>query len=247
MSRVAPVVPADDDILCEGCGYTLNGLPESGNCPECGTPIASSTFEDRREPPAWEQPQFSLVRRFTRTTADVLVRPTRFFRTLPTRVASPAAKRFAVIHWWIAGALFALAAMGHAAWYWFDVLLRRGTTVPWQPVAAVLLFIGTYFALDGLTRLASKLTAWEAAYRGIRLPYAAVLRAMHYHAAHYTPVALVAFVTVFGYQLLLRLGVVGPFSATFYLYLLSAEVILGALYLFQTYWIGMRNMMYANR
>src|SRR3954464_620053 len=27
MSRIAPVVPAETDILCEGCGYTLNGLP----------------------------------------------------------------------------------------------------------------------------------------------------------------------------------------------------------------------------
>ena len=34
---------------------------------------------------------------------------------------------------------------------------------------------------------------------------------------------------------------------TRYLYILSAEVILGALYLFKTYWIGMRNMMFANR
>ena len=32
-----------------------------------------------------------------------------------------------------------------------------------------------------------------------------------------------------------------------YLYVLSAEVIAGAFYLFWTYWIGMRNMMYANR
>ena len=32
-----------------------------------------------------------------------------------------------------------------------------------------------------------------------------------------------------------------------YLYVLAGEVVVTAIYLFQTYWIGMRNMMYANR
>jgi hypothetical protein len=32
-----------------------------------------------------------------------------------------------------------------------------------------------------------------------------------------------------------------------YLYVLCGEVVLGAFYLFKTYWIGMRNIMYANR
>ena len=32
-----------------------------------------------------------------------------------------------------------------------------------------------------------------------------------------------------------------------YLYVLGAEVIVAAAYLFHTYWIAMRNMMYANR
>jgi len=36
-------------------------------------------------------------------------------------------------------------------------------------------------------------------------------------------------------------------SPTIYLYILSAQVVISAIYLFTTYWTGMRNMMYANR
>ena len=42
-------------------------------------------------------------------------------------------------------------------------------------------------------------------------------------------------------------SVLDPASATTYLYVLCAEVIVAAAYLFHTYWVGMRNIMYANR
>ena len=40
---------------------------------------------------------------------------------------------------------------------------------------------------------------------------------------------------------------VGPSSLISYLYVLCAQVILSAIYLFLTYWTAMRNLMYANR
>ena len=43
------------------------------------------------------------------------------------------------------------------------------------------------------------------------------------------------------------LGILGVMSGTKYLYVLCGEVIVAAFYLFETYWIAMRNMMYANR
>jgi hypothetical protein len=248
MARVAPVVPAETDILCERCGYTLNGLPESGNCPECGEPIARSTIEDRREPPAWERDDLPRFVAFVRTTFEVLFRPARFYRTLQTRRDTAQALRFALKHWGMASILFAVAALAHAVWYLNDILGRGLPDSIWTWfIFSLALAPITYAALFGITRLAAKLTAWEAAYRGIRLPYSVVLRAMYYHAAHYLPVAFVACGTVVSFQFLWEHRIVSPSSATTYLYVLCAEVVLGAIYLFQTYWIGMRNMMYANR
>src|SRR4051812_49598289 len=54
MTRVAPIVPAESDLLCEACGYTLNGLPEDSNCPECGKPIRESIGSERQVP-RWER------------------------------------------------------------------------------------------------------------------------------------------------------------------------------------------------
>ena len=96
------------------------------------------------------------------------------------------------------------------------------------------------------TALATRLTAWEAAYRGLRLPRPVVKRALHFHAAHYLPVALLTFLTVWGYRVLIhRFPSMDP-SGTRYAYALCAEVIVAAGYLFSTYWKGMRNLMYAN-
>lgn len=43
-----------DELLCEHCGYVLDGLSESSKCPECGTPVASS-LPSAREGSAWQQ------------------------------------------------------------------------------------------------------------------------------------------------------------------------------------------------
>lgn len=43
-------------ISCVRCGYDLRGLPDSGNCPECGLPVARSnvpSVELRHAPPRW--------------------------------------------------------------------------------------------------------------------------------------------------------------------------------------------------
>jgi hypothetical protein len=246
MSRVAATIPpAEQDLLCEGCGYTLNGLPDQSNCPECGKPIAESTGVGRREPPAWELAQRSRVGAFLTTSAHVLFRPTHFYRTLATRRDIRRARTFAAVHWIVAAALFGVAATVHTMWYQdvggSSIRLQR-----WE-IPLVILSAMTYVALVATTALAARLTHWEATYRGLRLPLPVVKRGLYYHAAHYLPVALGAAATVVAFVWLLSHGMLGVTWYTRYLYILSAEVILGAFYLFKTYWIGMRNMMYANR
>jgi hypothetical protein len=251
MARVAPRVPELSEILCSSCGYVLDGLDRQSRCPECGQPISDSLGSDR-VPPEWESPEHR-PGAFMRTSLALILRPAHFYRTFTVRGSVPSARAFARIHWWIASLLFALTAATHTIWFSYRVwpLIPDFPGGRWGLFAAQLvgLTLLGYLALDGITRLAAILTNWEATYRGLRLPYSIVLRGMYYHAAHYLPVAVVALAYVAGYQLLLRLyeQALPRDNDMDYLYGLCALVVLSAVYLFVTYWTGMRNMMYANR
>jgi hypothetical protein len=243
MQRVAADVPAESSLLCEGCGYTLDGLPAGSNCPECGKPVLESTTGDGRQSPRWETDRRHRVRAFVRTTWEIIVAPSRFFRQLTTRGEPKSGNTFARIHWGIASVYFTAAAVEH--WNWYARYLAGGNQM--TGIEMMLLLAATYVFLWGTTGIAARLTTWEARYRGIRLSKPMVRRGLNYHAAHYLPVAFGAWFTTALYQRLLSLKILGLGSANAYLYVLSAEVILAAAYLFKTYWAAMRNMMYANR
>lgn len=241
MTRAGVIVPDETSVLCEGCGYTLDGLPPTGACPECGLPIAASTGADGRVLPAWEDPAAGgTLRRFLRTTAEVVFHTGRFYRTLATRRDNTAAFRFAKAHWAISAILLAAALSIHVDLFQ-SFILRN----PW--ILFALLAPATFSFIWGTTVLAAHLSAWEAAYRGLRLPSPVVLRALYYHAAHFLPVALVAFGTVALNRLIIRFHADFAQQSVRYLLLLCLEVVVAAGYLFKTYWTGMRNTMYANR
>jgi hypothetical protein len=230
------VVPAESHLLCEGCGYTLVGLPGDSRCPECGRLIDQSTGQ-LRVLPAWEGPGRARLSSFLRTTAHVLFRPERFYRTLITRAPGRRAGVFARVHFALCSVLIGASAAVH-----LQVLSQEGSLQ-----LAALVGVCAWVFLQLSTYWAARLTAWEAAYRGLRLPLPVVVRAMNYHTPHYLPVCLVVAATIGGYERLMASGAVGVATLTTYLYVLCAEVVLGAVYLFWTYWIGMRNIMFANR
>jgi hypothetical protein len=146
----------------------------------------------------------------------------------------------------IAAILFGLTAFLHifVTGGLFTGVIMNARIGTWVLLALILV---TFSLLEGITWAASKLTNWEATYRGLRMPIGAVRRGMYYHAAHYLPVGLVALSTVGTYAYLRSHHVLSRAWDERYLYVLAGEVIVAAVYLFQTYWIGMRNMMYANR
>jgi hypothetical protein len=239
-------IPPEDEILCEGCGYRLRGLPIDSNCPECGRPIAES-LGHQRLPPAWESSSQQPFNAFFRTTFQVLFHPTHFYQVLETRSLDPSARSFAAWHWIASSLISGLAVWLHLVWY--ADLAFWNVTLP-------ILFLSFFIPLPILLMLvvtnhaAARLTAWEARLRGYRLPMPTIQRAMHYHAPHYLPPALLVLSIVAAMHLLAVSGVTGyysPLAARNYLYSLSAAVIASAFYLFWTYWIAMRNILYANR
>lgn len=234
------VVPEETDLLCEGCGYTLNGLPTGNNCPECGKPIAESIGDHRALAPYELAPSAAS---FLATTRFAILHPSEFYRTLKVRTHTDNARRFAQIHLSIAIVLFMATVMGHALFLvdaftidrkWLIVVLVVGT-----PVLLLSMLL--------LTRLATWLSVIEARYWGMRLPYPVVARGLAFHNAHYLPVGLLAVAVVWGYRAMLSAQWADHRSDMWYLYALSAVVLVAAGYLFRTYWIGMRNMMHANR
>lgn len=225
--------------LCETCGYILAGLDVAHNCPECGRPIAQSQPCNRRSP-RWEETRSDLFSSlFWSTTAEILFHPARFFRALTTRQTSPRSRRFAHGHWIVSSLLLTLAADFHLASIYrstYPLLL-----IAW---ALLLSFVAVLPVITVFNWLVAKFTAFEADWRGLRMPREAITKALNYHAATYLLVSLLAVLTTGTYA---AVAIHQPLiSDAIYLEILTVQIILSAIYLFWTYWIAMRNIMYAN-
>ncbi|HWE01191.1 MAG TPA: hypothetical protein VG326_02185 [Tepidisphaeraceae bacterium] len=245
MTHALPSKFTEPDFLCEGCGYTLSGLRAGTNCPECGSSAAISAAA-LRGPSRWDRPGSGLWG-FVLTTCEVLFHPERFYRSLATRYGRERSKWFAIIHQGIVSLIMGSAFYIHITWFlylttWYRVQDLIGAVTPGILAYSAAVFV----TLAVSTRIAARLTSWEAGYRGLRLPVNVVMRGLDFHAVHYLPVAIVALITVAGWRSLIQWRVLGPTTNLDYLYLISGEVVASAAYLFWTYWIGMRNMMYAN-
>jgi hypothetical protein len=244
MSR-ASTVPSELDLLCESCGYVLKSLPPEGRCPECGELIAHS-LPTLRMPSPWEQGAGPTLKGFIRTTLGAIFVPSRFFRSLSISPPNDRSRSFAMIHELIASLLFGLAGNVHLAWLARLVTVPRTIRLPWFIVAAILT-VAAFATLTVVTSIAARLTHWEATYRGLRMPLGVVRRGLRFHTAHFLPVAIICCIIIFGYALLMRYRLINSSHDLHYLYILSAAAIISCIYLFITYWIGMKNLMYANR
>lgn len=158
-------------LLCERCGYVIEGLPRAGDCPECGKPIEES-LPGRRTGTAWQQrPR---IARLPATWWRSIRHP---YRTLDTmRPQEKPDARLGVYSMFAGGLL-----MGWSWWKLFEWIYIRpmsGEPLVWaQRIAFVALSIGfgvlTAIVLTGLmwtlTRIETKGLGVIAKTRGFRL------------------------------------------------------------------------------
>lgn len=181
------------------------------------------------------------------TTAQILFTPKAFFRRLSTTGRPHRTAWFGFVYRAVAAMMLGVAVAGHLEFQRFGKLELLGAKIELFPLLSVLSMVSLFVVIQALSVVVAGLTAWEAAYRGLRLPKPVVTRALHFHAVHLVPPALVGMLTVLAYAWLARHD---PMTAADwimpYTYVLSGEVIVSSVYLFITYWAAMRSLLYAN-
>ncbi|HEX8323880.1 MAG TPA: hypothetical protein VF595_08190 [Tepidisphaeraceae bacterium] len=237
-------VPEGNDILCEKCGYVLNGLPPEGHCPECGSPVALSTTQSPRHPPAWEAGTDRPLARFQFTAVSALLRPKRFFKTMTAHGDAARAARFGRLAVLPALLFNTKAIVMHTAVMHLSYGSPPRVVLPFilllTPLLVTAGWAGMYFAVVRLTTL-------ESGYWGMRLPRDVVARALCYNAVHVSAASLLPWGVTLLYLCMRIADEQSGQYMTVYLYTLSAAVVIAAVYLFSVYATSMRSLMYANR
>lgn len=106
---LATVASSSDtpSLLCESCGYTLDGLPADGECPECGRAVVGS-IPARRLGSPWQSARS--IRTWVQTNYLVLRRPSSLFDHL--RVDRTHRNSLLFINLLLAGGLLAAPWVG---------------------------------------------------------------------------------------------------------------------------------------
>ncbi len=239
MPRETP--PDLSDTLCEACGYRLNGLPENGNCPECGQPVADSTIASPRRDPMWEtSPRTGLFH----TLKQVLLRPNHFFRTLALHEQTPQSRKLGII----CIAVAAWMNMKTIAVHYF-ITIYLSVAPDWLLplwVLPIVVLVLSFLAWWGVIQLVGYLTTLEGAFWGMRLPRPIVKRVLQYWSVHVAGTSIVmAFIPIIFLLILVSDRDAGLHMVK-YLYVLSGAVIVAAIYLFRIYWIAMKAIMFGN-
>ncbi len=245
MSRVAPSI---DDLLCEGCGYNLAGLPPDGACPECGRSVRSSAIDNGRHATPYE-----IDRNYRATLFRWIIAPTRSARGISVGT-HPRENRFA----WRTLILVACFAwpgvMLHLRFVFTSIspLWRIPDGLSgWLTFAGIGMLIpmlGGFLMSPGVgIRLIAWLTSLEGAYWGYRLPAARVRRVLCYLTSQFVPWAGLASCLIMLYMLLRTQGHLPDHPPHWYLYGLSAFVVIASVAIFATYVRAMGAIRYANQ
>src|SRR5687767_13760659 len=141
-------IPAEGAMLCEGCGYILDGLPNGAKCPECAKQMDES-LPDLRRPPAWEERGA-----FWETTREVIFRPKRFFRSLNTRGELKRSGGFARWHWIFVALLLTFTEWLQLSWIDFAPL-SEDFELAGAGAEVIIYAVLTLGVLVGTTKLAA--------------------------------------------------------------------------------------------
>lgn len=241
-------------LLCERCGYVVEGLPKEAVCPECGKPVAES-LPDRRRGTPWQQRRG--LRPMLHTAWLVHRRPLRVLDVLA--VGMP---RVRLLLWLSALPMSLLLAAGLLLLVERERPAASGGTVAWHPggwLDGFMLSLVSGLLLSPLVAVCLYVLTWIEA-RGLVLFSAQHGTRMHRELAHTITRhgaaawlvcgfgAAMALPLAWNLELGWRLELGGPSRWTFVTAGVGAVIgLLGFLYFECFAWLGLRRCKFANR